>query len=76
MQAAGKEALPEAPVGSGFILQGAWGLERPASSFPGVVAPPWYLVRCVLKTAEGPSSNSCPRSESERRPRPIPHAMT
>ena len=50
-------------------------LERPTSSFLGVVAPPWYPVRCVLKS-EGQSSNSCPWSESECRPHPIPRPMT
>ena len=39
-------------------------------------APPWYLVRCVFKSAEGWSSSSCHGSESEFRPHPIPHPMT
>ena len=48
------------PVGYSFIIQGEVGLEKPASSFLGVIAPPYYLVRCVFKSAEGPSINSCP----------------
>ena len=48
---------PEGPVGYSFIIQGEWGLEKPASSFLGIVAPPWYLVRCVFKSAEvGPQT--------------------
>jgi len=39
----------ENPVGYSFILQGEWALEKPASSFLGVAAPPRYLVRCVFK---------------------------
>ena len=34
------EALPQDLVGYSFILQGEWGLEKPASSFLGVVALP------------------------------------
>ena len=47
-----------------------------SSSFLGVVAPPWYPVRPVFKSAEGWSSNSCPWSEPECRPHPIPHPAT
>ena len=39
-----KKLCPEDPEriprASGFIIQGAWGWERPASSFPGGAAPP------------------------------------
>ena len=37
---AGTEALPQDPVGHSFNIQGEWGLERPPSSFLGIVAPP------------------------------------
>ena len=64
---------PQDSVGYSFIIQGEWGSEKTASSFLGVVAPPWYPVRCVFKSAEGRSSNACPWSEPECRPHPIPH---
>ena len=52
-------------------------LEKMTSSFLAVVAPPWYQVRCIFKSVEEQrSSNSCPWSESECRPHPIPHPMT
>ena len=51
---------PKDVVGYSFIIQGEWGWERPTSSFLGVVAPPSYPVRCVFKSAEERSSNSCP----------------
>jgi len=35
-----RRLCPEDPVGYSFIIQGEWGLEKPASSFLGVVAPP------------------------------------
>ena len=47
------------------------GLGKLASSFLGVAVPPRYPVRCVFKSAEGRSSNSCPWSESESWPHPI-----
>ena len=43
---------PQDPVGYSFIIQGEWGSEKTTSSFLGVVAPPWYQVRCVFKLAE------------------------
>ena len=76
MQAGRHELLyPEDLVGYSFIIQGEWGLEKPASSFLGVVAPQ-YLLKCVFKSAEGGFSNSCPWSESECRPHPISHPTT
>ena len=51
------------------------GLKKPASSFLGET-PPGYPVRCVFKSAEGQSSNSCPWSKSKCRPCPIPHPMS
>ena len=36
-----------------FIMQGDWWLEKTASSFMGVLAPPGYPVKCVFKSAEG-----------------------
>ena len=54
-----------------FIIQGEWGLEKPTSFFLGAVAPPQYPVRCVFKSTEGWSSNSCSWSEYECRPNPI-----
>jgi len=58
-------------VGYSFLIRGEWGSEKTASSFLGVVAPPGSPVRCVFKSAEGRSPNSCPRSESEcRHPSP------
>ena len=68
-----RRLCPEDPVDYSFIVQGEWGSEKPASSFLGVVAPPWYPVRCVFRLAEGQSSNTCPWSESECRPHPIPN---
>ena len=73
-----RKLCPEDPdlVGYRFIIQRELGLEKSASSFlEVVVAPPWYPVRHVFKSVEGQSSNSCPRSESERRIHPIPHPM-
>ena len=49
----------EDPVGYSFIILGVCGSEKTASSFLGVLAPPWYPVRCVFKSAEERSSNSC-----------------
>ena len=69
-----QKLCPEDPVGYSFILQGEWGMEKPASSSLGV-APPRYPVRCVFKSV-GQSSNSCPWSESECRPHLIPHPTT
>ena len=34
-----KKLCPKDPVGHSVIIQGAWGLEKTASSFLGVVAP-------------------------------------
>ena len=68
-----RKLCPKDLVGSSFIIQGELGSEKTGSSFLGVGASPCYLVRCVLKSAEGRSSNSCPWSESEHRPHPIPH---
>ena len=62
-------------MGYSFIIQGEQGLEKPASSFLGVLAPPWYPVRCVFKSAEGWSSNSCPWSEYECSPHPIQNSQ-
>ena len=59
-----------------FIIQGECRLEKYASSFLEVAAPPQYLVRCVFKSAEGQSSNSCPWAESECRPHPIPQPQS
>ena len=55
-----QKLCPEDPVSYSFIIQGEKGLEKPASSLLGVVSPPWYLVRCVFKSAEGLTSKSCP----------------
>ena len=52
------------PMGYCFIIQDECESEKTTSSFLGVVAPPWYLVKCVFKSAVGQSSNSCPLSES------------
>ena len=71
-----RKLCPQEPVGDGFILQGERGLEKPASSFLGVAAPPWYPVRGVFTSAEGWSSDSCPWSDPECRPHPIPRART
>ena len=72
-----RKLRPQDQVNYNFIIQGEWGWEKTASSFLGVVAPPpQYPLRCVFKLAGGWSSNSCPRSESECRPHPIPHPMT
>ena len=35
-----RKLYPENPVGYSFIIQEEWGLEKPASFFLGVVAPP------------------------------------
>ena len=43
-----RKLFPEDLVAHSFIIQGAWGLERPASSFLGVAAPLWYPVKCVF----------------------------
>ena len=59
-----------------FYPPRAVGIGKPVCSFLGVAAPPWCPLRCVFKSAEGQSSNSCPRSESEYRPHPIPHPTT
>ena len=67
---------PKDLVGYSFIIQGEWGSEKSAPSFLGVVAPPRYPVRCVFKSAESRSSNSCPQSKSECRPHPISHPTT
>ena len=67
-----RKLCPEDPVGYSFIILSGWGSEKTASTFLGVVAPPWYLVRGVFKSAEGGSSNSCPGSESECRLHPTP----
>ena len=40
--------------------KGSGGLEKTTSSFLGVVAPPWCLVRCVFKSAEGWSGPQTP----------------
>ena len=66
------ESLSQDPVCYSFIIQGEWGSEKTASSFLGVVAPPWYQVRSVFKSTEGWSSNFCLWSKSESRPHPIP----
>ena len=63
-------------VGYSFIIQEEWGWQKTSSSLLGALASPWYLVRCVFKSAEGQSSNSCPWAESECRPHPIPHPMS
>ena len=41
--------LFEELVGHSFIILREWGLERPAFSFPGVVALPWYQVRWCIQ---------------------------
>lgn len=52
-----QKLCPQEPVGDGFILQGERGLEKPASSFLGVAAPPWYPVRGVFTSAKaGPQT--------------------
>ena len=45
MQEGRQESSSDDAVSHSFIIQGAWGLERPKSSFLGVVAPPLYQVR-------------------------------
>ena len=42
-----RKLFPEDLVAHSFIIQGEWGLEKPASSFLGVVAPSQYQVRCI-----------------------------
>ena len=76
MQTGEAQLSPKDPVGYSFIMQGEWGSEKTTSSFLGVVAPPKYPVRCVFKSAEGQSSNSCPWSEPECRTHPILHPTT
>ena len=58
-----RRLCPEDLVGYGFISHGEWGSEKTTSSLLEVVAPPWYLVKCVFKSAEGQSSISCSWSE-------------
>ena len=43
------EALAKNAGGHSSIIKGTWVLERPPYSFQGVVAPPYYQVRCVFK---------------------------
>ena len=71
----GRRLCPKDRRGCSFIIQGEWGLEKPTSFFQGVPAPLWYPVGCVFISAKGWSSNSCPWSESECRPHPIPDPM-
>ena len=68
-----RKLSPEDEAGYGFIIQGMWEWEKTASSFLRAVALPWYP---VFKSAGGWSLNSCPWSEPEYRPHPIPHPMT
>ena len=67
---------PEDPVGYSSIIQGEWGVKKDHFFFSGSSgSPPWCPVRCVFKSAKGWSSDSCPWSESECRPHPIPDPM-
>ena len=52
-----RKLCPQDPVGYSFTLQGERGSEKTASSFLGVAAPPWHLVRCVFKSEKaGPQT--------------------
>ena len=48
------------------------GVGKACLVFSGSIALPWCPVRCVFKSAESESSNSCPWSDSECRPPSIP----
>ena len=74
MQAAGKEALPRGLGGlqSYPPRRVGVGKDRPFLSESSSSS----LVRCVFKSAEGWCSDSCPWSEPECRPHPIPHPTT
>ena len=50
-----RKLCPEDLMDYSFIIQGKWGLEKPASSFLGVVVSPWYPVRCVFNHQKGGS---------------------
>ena len=48
-----QKLCPEDLVSHSFMLQGEWRVEKTSSSFLGVLAPPWYPVRCVFKSQKG-----------------------
>ena len=68
-----RRICPQDPGGLQFYHPKGVGWAKTTSSFLGVVAPPWYL---VSKSSAEWSLNSCPRSEPECRPHPIPQPMT
>ena len=71
---AGRQGVSDPRIQWATVLssKGSRGQKDSLFLFLGVVAPPWCLVRCVFKSAEGRSSDSCPGSESECRPHPSP----
>lgn len=73
---AGKEALPEDPVGYPFIIQGEWGFKRPPLPLSSSSSPSLVSGKVCIQSAEGWSSSPCPWSESEYKPHPIPHPVT
>ena len=53
MKEAGTAALPQGSSGLQFYHARGVGVGKAASSFLGVLAPPWYLIRYVFKSTEG-----------------------